>query len=316
MNSTFTNVTKLPFQPATKIGFISLTITAVVLFFGGLLSNGYVCYIIRGQKHLWRRSHEYMLFHLSLADMFTSTFGVFSQWHLFFNLFYNGIPTTTALCHLEYFFNSFGLMASAYMVLAFGLARYITIVRHATYVLTRQLAKRMVLCTWAISFAISSPALFVYTGKQLSLDGTVSLRCYYAYREEKSAFDKRIRLYLVFLALTMIIIPFNVIAFTYWKIIGFVLRWRRAKSRPGWVTSFVELRSLKIAVLIMVSFVLCFAFYAIGLVYNLAGFTSEIFGKTNEHILIAKLLASFNSCINPWIYVIINQKRHGNIVRP
>lgn len=316
MTSNSTNTSSLPFRAATRSGFISLTITALVLFLIGLFSNGYVCFIIRRRRQLWRRSHELMLFHLAVADMIASTLGVFSQWHLFFNLFYNGIPTTSILCRLEYFFNSFGLMASVYMILIFGIARYITIAKNSTYTFTRKLAKRMLLLVWVFVLAASVPALFVYSGKNLSLNGTLALRCYYAFQDESDGYDWRVRVYLVFLSVLIIILPLSLIIFTYWKIISFIWQWKSSKARPDWGASLNELRALKIAIFIMITFVFCFAFYASGLVYNLAGFTSEIYGETNEHILVGKLLASSNSCINPWIYVIFNQKRHRNTITP
>lgn len=308
------NITSLPFRSATKLGFISLTITAALLFLTGLFSNGYVCFIIRSKAQLWRRSHEFMLFHLAVADMLASTCGVFSQWHLFFNLFYNGIPTTSFLCRLEYFLNSFGIMASVDMIVIFGIARYITLVKHASCTLNRKLATRMIFGTWLFVLVTSSPALFVFTGKRLSLDGRAALRCYYAFRDEGGKFHLRVRMYLLFLAIMIVLIPTTIIIFTYWKIIRYVWQWKHSKVQPSWSTPNLEARAMKIAVFIMITLVLCFAFYASGLVYNLTGFTSKIYGETNEHILIGKLLASANSCINPWIYVIFHRRRLRSIV--
>nr|XP_005909137.1 PREDICTED: vasopressin V2 receptor [Bos mutus] len=234
------------------------------VFVAVALSNGLVlgALVRRGRRGRWAPMHVF-IGHLCLADLAVALFQVLPQLAWDATDRFRG---PDALCRAVKYLQMVGMYASSYMILAMTLDRHRAICRpmlaHRHGGGTHW--NRPVLLAWAFSLLFSLPQLFIFA--QRDVDGSGVLDCWARFAEPWG-----LRAYVTWIALMVFVAPALGIAACQ----VLIFREIHASLGPGPAPFF--------------------------LVQLWAAWDPEA-PREGPPFVLLMLLASLNSCTNPWIY--------------
>ncbi|XP_053435474.1 vasopressin V2 receptor isoform X2 [Nycticebus coucang] len=290
-----------PLLARVELALLSTVFVAVAL------SNGLVLGALarRGRRGPWAPMHIF-IGHLCLADLAVALFQVLPQLAWKATDRFHG---PDALCRAVKYLQMVGMYASSYMILAMTLDRHRAICRP-------MLAYRHgggahwnqpVLVAWAFSLLLSLPQLFIFAQREVS-NGV--LDCWARFAEPWG-----LRAYVTWIALMVFVAPALGIAacqvLIFREIHASLVpgpsertsgrcggRWTGTPSEGARVSAAMA-KTVRMTLVIVIVYVLCWAPFF--LVQLWAAWDPEA-PREGPPFVLLMLLASLNSCTNPWIY--------------
>ncbi|XP_049728107.1 vasopressin V2 receptor isoform X2 [Elephas maximus indicus] len=292
-----------PLLARAELALLSTVFVAVTL------SNGLVlgALVRRGRRGHWAPMHIF-IGHLCLADLAVALFQVLPQlaWDATDRFWGPDV-----LCRAVKYLQMVGMYASSYMILAMTLDRHRAICRPMLAYRHGGGARwnRPVLVAWACSLLLSLPQLFIFAQRDVG-DGSGVLDCWARFAEPWG-----LRAYVTWIALMVFVAPALGIAACQVLIFREIhaslvpgpserARGRRSRHRPGGPSegarvSAAMAKTVRMTLVIVIVYVLCWAPFF--LVQLWAAWDPEA-PREGPPFVLLMLLASLNSCTNPWIY--------------
>ncbi|XP_063068644.1 arg8-vasotocin receptor-like [Engraulis encrasicolus] len=309
-------------EEVAKIEITALSITFVVAVVG----NVSVLLALNSNAKKKKKSSRVHLFikHLSLADLVVAFFQVLPQlcWEITFR-FYG----PDFLCRIVKHLQVLGMFASTYMMVMMTLDRYIAIC-HPLKTLQQptQRAYVMIATTWACSLVLSAPQYFIFSLSEIQ-NGSDVYDCWGHFVEPWG-----VRAYITWITAGIFLVPVVVLVICY----GFICRsiWMNVKyktqrragttatgaelppHRSGLIgkasvssvtiISRAKLRTVKMTFVIVLAYIICWAPFFIVQMWSVWDANFSWDDSENTAVTLSALLASLNSCCNPWIYMLFS----------
>ncbi|XP_034610669.1 vasopressin V1a receptor [Trachemys scripta elegans] len=302
-----------------------------LIFAAALLGNGLVLLALRRTARKASRVHLFIR-HLSLADLAVAFFQVLPQlcWEVTYR--FHG---PDGLCRVVKHLQVFGMFASAYLLVAMTADRYVAVC-HPLQTL-RQPARRphaMVAAAWALSLLLSTPQYFIFSLSEVER-GSQVYDCWAHFVQPWGP-----RAYVTWITGGIFVAPVLVLATCYGFICGHLWRNIRGKTRrrgeggggarrkqgaaaaagpPGGAfrrgllptpcvssvktISRAKIRTVKMTFVIISAYIVCWAPFFTVQMWSVWDPQFSWIDSENTVITVTALLASLNSCCNPWIYM-------------
>ncbi|XP_038826564.1 isotocin receptor-like [Salvelinus namaycush] len=296
-----------PLKRNEDVAKVEVTVLVLVLLLA-LAGNLCVLLAIHTSKHSHSRMYYFMK-HLSIADLVVAIFQVLPQliWDITFRFYGSDV-----LCRLVKYLQVVGMFASTYMLVLMSIDRCLAICQPL-----RSLHKRKdrfyVIASWMLSLVFSTPQVYIFSLREV---GNGVYDCWGDFVEPWGA-----KAYITWISLTIYIIPvailsicYGLISFKIWQ--NFKMKTRRdqcmsltPRTSKGATLSRVssvrliskaKIRTVKMTFVIVVAYIVCwtpFFFVQMWSAWDPAA------PREDMAFIIAMLLASLNSCCNPWIYM-------------
>ncbi|XP_044307955.1 oxytocin receptor [Varanus komodoensis] len=280
-----------------------------LIFFLALTGNLCVLLAVHTTRHKHSRMYFFMK-HLSIADLVVAIFQVLPQliWDITFR-FYG----PDYLCRLVKYLQVVGMFASTYMLLLMSLDRCLAICQPLRS-LHRRSDRLSVLLTWMVCLLFSIPQLQIFSMRNVDHGG---IDCWATFIQPWGP-----KAYITWITLTVYIIPVLVLSICY-GLISFKI-WQNVKLKTIHDTSLnltssnshggtlsrvssikliskAKIRTVKMTFIIVLAFIMCWTPFFIVQMWIV---WDENAPKEDLPFIITTLLASLNSCCNPWIYML------------
>ncbi|KAK7891622.1 hypothetical protein WMY93_023585 [Mugilogobius chulae] len=269
-------------EEVAKIEILVLSVTFVVAVAG----NVSVLLAMRHTKKKMSRMHLFIR-HLSLADLVVAFFQVLPQlcWEVTFR--FSG---PDALCRL---------------------------VKHLQQ--PTQRAYIMIVSTWVCSLVFSTPQYFIFSLSEIQ-NGSEVYDCWAHFIEPWGA-----KAYITWITVGIFLVPVAILMICY----GFICRsiwnnikYKKRKSASGAAAkkgligkhsvssvttiSRAKLRTVKMTFVIVLAYIICWAPFFTVQMWSVWDKNFQWVDSENTAVTLSALLASLNSCCNPWIYMIFS----------
>ncbi|XP_012680256.2 oxytocin receptor b [Clupea harengus] len=296
-----------PLKRNEEVAKVEVTVLVLILVFA-LAGNFFVLLAIHTSKRSKSRMYYFMK-HLSIADLVVAIFQVLPQliWDITFR-FYG----PDFLCRLVKYLQVVGMFASTYMLVLMSIDRCLAICQPL-----RSLHQRKdcyyVIATWVLSLLFSIPQVHIFSLKDV---GNGVFDCWGDFVQPWGA-----KAYITWISLTIYICPvtilsvcYGMISFKIWQ--NFRLKTRREQcisltpraSKGSALTrvssvkliSKAKIRTVKMTFVIVVLYIICWTPFFFVQMWSAWDPDAP---REALPFIIAMLLASLNSCCNPWIYL-------------
>lgn len=303
-----------PFGRNEEVAKLEIRVLSLV-FVAAVLGNASVLLAMYRTRRKPSRMHLFMK-HLSLADLVVAFFQVLPQlfWEITFR-FYG----PDFLCRIVKHLQVLGMFASTYMMVMMTLDRYIAIC-HPLQTLQQptQRAHIMIGSTWLCSLVLSSPQYFIFSLSEVT-PGSGVYDCWGHFVEPWG-----LRAYITWMAVGIFLLPVAILVFCYGLIcrtIGRNLKYKTRRSTSGSAPermlgrssvssvstiSRAKLRTVKMTFVIVLAYVVCWAPFFTVQMWSVWDESFVWHDSENKAVTVVALLASLNSCCNPWIYMIFS----------
>ncbi|NWH20256.1 V1AR protein, partial [Grus americana] len=267
-----------------------------VTFAVAVVGNGSVLLALRRTPRKASRMHLFIR-HLSLADLVVAFFQVLPQlcWEVTHR--FHG---PDGLCRVVKHLQVFGMFASAYMLVAMTADRYIAVC-HPLKTL-QQPTKRsygMIAAAWALSLLLSTPQYFIFSLSEVER-GSQVYDCWAHFIMPWGP-----RAYITWITGGIFVAPVLILVTCYGFICYHIWRNVRGKTRPGealeFIISWVFLLSPKLSLTIVRALIAPNKGLKASLKCRFLQRNKD--NSENTATTVTALLASLNSCCNPWIYM-------------
>ncbi|XP_006633869.2 arginine vasopressin receptor 1Aa [Lepisosteus oculatus] len=299
-------------EDVAKIEITVLSITFVVAVIGNLS----VLLALYRTKKKMSRMHLFIK-HLSLADLVVAFFQVLPQlcWEITFR--FSG---PDSLCRIVKHLQVLGMFASTYMMVMMTVDRYIAIC-HPLKTLQQptQRSYIMIIGTWICSLVLSTPQYFIFSLSEIK-NGSDVYDCWAHFIKPWG-----IKAYITWITVGIFLIPVVILVVCYgfichsiWKNIRYKTKKHvgETASKNGLIArssvssvstiSRAKLRTVKMTFVIVLAYVVCWAPFFIVQMWSVWDENFSWDESENTAVTLSALLASLNSCCNPWIYMIFS----------
>ncbi|XP_043097133.1 oxytocin receptor b [Puntigrus tetrazona] len=301
------NQTVNPLKRNEEVAKVEVTVLVLILLLA-LAGNLCVLVAIQTSKHGQSRMYYFMK-HLSIADLVVAVFQVLPQliWDITFR-FYG----PDFLCRLVKYLQVVGMFASTYMLVLMSIDRCLAIWQPLRS-LRRRKDRFFVLASWIISLLFSLPQVYIFSLREVG-DGVFD--CWGDFVQPWGA-----KAYVTWISLTIYIIPvailsvcYGLISYKIWQ--NFKLKTRRDQClsltpRPAKGTALsrvssvkliskAKIRTVKMTFVIVLAYIICWTPFFFVQMWSA---WDPMAPREAMAFIIAMLLASLNSCCNPWIYM-------------
>ncbi|XP_037304369.2 oxytocin receptor b [Pungitius pungitius] len=302
------NATANPLKRNEEVAKVEVAVLVLVLLLA-LTGNLCVLRAIPAAKHGQSRMYYFMK-HLSIADLVVAVFQVLPQliWDITFRFYGPDL-----LCRLVKFLQVVGMFASTYMLVLMSVDRCLAICQPLRSV-HRGKDHVYVVASWTLSLMFSAPQAYIFSVRDVG-DGVYD--CWGDFVQPWGA-----KAYITWMSLSIYILPvailsicYGLICFKIWQ--NFNLKTRKEhflalSQRPskgaqplGRVSSVrliskAKIRTVKMTFVVVIAYIVCwtpFFFVQMWSAWDPAA------PREDMAFIIAMLLASLNSCCNPWIYM-------------
>ncbi|XP_061919262.1 arginine vasopressin receptor 1Aa [Entelurus aequoreus] len=296
-------------EELARVEVLVLSVTFVVAVVG----NVSVLLAMHNTKRKMSRMHLFIR-HLSLADLVVAFCQVLPQlcWRITYR-FYGPDVLCRAVKHLQVT----GMFASTYMMVMMTVDRYIAIC-HPLKTLQQPTRRScvMIVSTWTCSLALSAPQVFIFSLSEVR-NGTGVYDCWAHFVEPWGA-----RAYITWITVGIFLVPVVILVVCYgfichsiWRNIKFKKRKGAAgkdglmgKSSVSSITTIsrAKMRTVKMTLVIVLAYIVCWAPFFIVQMWSVWDVSLQFADSENTAVMLSALLASLNSCCNPWIYMIFS----------
>nr|BAG66063.1 vasotocin type1 receptor [Protopterus annectens] len=294
-----------------ELAKIEITVLAVI-FLVAVIGNISVLLALYKSKKKMSRMHLFIK-HLSLADLVVAFFQVLPQlcWEVTYRFYGPDI-----LCRIVKHLQVMGMFASTYMLVIMTVDRYIAIC-HPLKTL-QQPTKRsymMIITAWVGSFVLSTPQYFIFSLTEVK-NGSDVHDCWANFIMPWGA-----KAYITWITFGIFIIPVIILTTCYGFICHSIWRNIKCKTRQGMseyalknglmpscvssvrTISRAKIRTVKMTFVIVVAYIVCWAPFFIVQMWSVWDDQFSWDESENTAVTVSALLASLNSCCNPWIYM-------------
>ncbi|XP_034022503.1 oxytocin receptor [Thalassophryne amazonica] len=297
-----------PLKRNEEVAKVEVTVLALILF---LALSGNLCVLlaIHTAKHGQSRMYYFMK-HLSIADLVVAIFQVLPQliWDITFRFYGPDI-----LCRLVKYLQIVGMFASTYMLVLMSIDRCVAICQPLRS-LHRRKDRLYVIFSWILSLLFSIPQMYIFSLREI---GSGVYDCWGDFVQPWGT-----KAYITWISLTIYIIPvailsvcYGLISFKIWQ--NFKLKTKREQcisltpdtskgNRTLTRVSSVKLISkakittVKMTFVIVLAYIVCWTpFFSV----QMWSAWDPAAPREAMPFIISMLLASLNSCCNPWIYM-------------
>ncbi|KAM4740675.1 isotocin receptor-like [Anableps anableps] len=302
------NNTINPLKRNEEVAKVEVTVLVLVLILA-LTGNLCVLWAIHTTKHSQSRMYYFMK-HLSIADLVVAVFQVLPQliWDITFR-FYG----PDFLCRLVKYLQVVGMFASTYMLVLMSIDRCLAICQPLRSV-HKGKDRFCVIVSWILSLFFSTPQAYIFSLREV---GNGVYDCWGDFVKPWGA-----KAYITWMSLSIYILPvailsicYGLICFKIWQNINMKTRRehflaltpRQSKgahplSRVSSVRliSKAKIRTVKMTFVVVIAYIVCwtpFFFVQMWSAWDPAA------PREDMAFIISMLLASLNSCCNPWIYM-------------
>ncbi|KAA8580098.1 arg8-vasotocin receptor [Etheostoma spectabile] len=307
-----------PFGRNEDVAKLEITVLSLA-FLAAVVGNVSVLLAMYKTRRKPSRMHLFMK-HLSLADLVVAFFQVLPQlcWEITYR--FHG---PDFLCRIVKHLQVLGMFASTYMMVMMTLDRYIAIC-HPLQTLQQptQRAHIMIGSTWACSLVLSIPQYFIFSLSEVH-PGSAVYDCWGHFVEPWG-----LRAYITWMTAGIFLVPVVVLVFCYglicrtiWMNLKYKTRRNKtagsaAESKNGALNrgsvssvstiSRAKLRTVKMTFVIVLAYVVCWTPFFTVQMWSVWDKTFSWDDSENTTVTLTALLASLNSCCNPWIYMIFS----------
>ncbi|XP_051931454.1 isotocin receptor-like [Hippocampus zosterae] len=278
----------------------------VLVLLLALTGNLCVLWAIRAAKTRQSRMFYFMR-HLSIADLVVAVFQVLPQliWDITFR-FYG----PDALCRLVKYVQVVGMFASTYMLVLMSIDRCLAVCQPLRPV--RRGRDRACVCTsWLLSLIFSTPQVYIFSLRDVG-DGVYD--CWGDFVQPWGA-----KAYITWMSISIYILPVGVLGVCYglicvkiWQ--NFNLKTRReqvlapslnharhlCRVSSVRLISKAKIRTVKMTLVVVLAYIVCWTPFFFVQMWSA---WDDAAPREDTAFIIAMLLASLNSCCNPWIYM-------------
>ncbi|XP_052452956.1 arg8-vasotocin receptor-like [Carassius gibelio] len=304
-----------PFGRDEEVAKIEIAVLSVT-FAVAVIGNCSVLVAIHNTKKKPSRMHLFIK-HLSLADLVVAFFQVLPQlcWEITFR-FYG----PDFLCRIVKHLQVMGMFASTYMMVMMTLDRYIAIC-HPLKTLQQSTRRShiMIAGTWISSLLLSTPQYFIFSLSEIQ-NGSDVYDCWGHFIQPWG-----VRAYITWITAGIFLIPVIILMTSY----GFIchsirmnIRYKTKKT-PGdgahkngligkssvssvTTISRAKLRTVKMTFVIVLAYIICWAPFFTVQMWSVWDKNFSWDDSENTAVTLSALLASLNSCCNPWIYMVFS----------
>ncbi|XP_012994489.3 arg8-vasotocin receptor [Esox lucius] len=224
------------------------------------------------------------------------------------------------LCRIVKHLQVMGMFASTYMMVMMTLDRYIAIC-HPLKTL-QQPTKRsyiMIVSTWICSLVLSMPQYFIFSLSEIK-NGSDVYDCWGHFIEPWG-----VRAYITWITISIFLIPVFLLIICYGYICHAIwknIKYKTRKTTVGDATknslivknavssvttiSRAKLRTVKMTSVIVLVYIICWSPFFIVQMWSVWDENFAWDDSENTAVTLSALLASLNSCCNPWIYMIFS----------
>nr|XP_056706318.1 vasopressin V2 receptor [Euleptes europaea] len=281
------------------------------IFLLATLSNGLVLGALARRSHRALPMHRF-IHHLCLADLTVALFQVLPQliWDIT-----DRFQGPDVLCRAVTYLQVVGMFASSYVIVAMTYDRYRAICRPMV-AFRKGLACRYrpVVVAWTASFLLGLPQLFIFSKKKLP---SGDHECWAQFVQPWGP-----RAYVTWVTLMVFVLPTGFIATCQGLIFREVHRSLRfgpegalggRGSRQGASPiSGAVTKTLRMTLVIVVTYVVCWAPFFLVQLWSVWDPQAPI---KHAAFTLLMLLASLNSCTNPWVYAAFSRSISGELCR-
>ncbi|XP_076863189.1 arginine vasopressin receptor 1Aa [Brachyhypopomus gauderio] len=308
-------------EEVAKIEITVLSITFVIAVIGNLS----VLVAMYNTKKKTSRMHLFIK-HLSLADLVVAFFQVLPQlcWKITFR-FYG----PDFLCRMVKHVQVSGMFASTYMMVMMTLDRYISIC-HPLKTLQQPTRRSYIMIgsTWISSLVLSIPQYFIFSLSEIQ-NGSHVYDCWGHFIQPWG-----VKAYITWITVGIFLIPVFILMICYgfichsiWKNIHYKTRKSVTEKacKNGLIgnssvssvstISRAKLRTVKMTFVIVLAYIICWAPFFIVQMWSVWDVNFKWDESDNTAVTLSALLASLNSCCNPWIYMIFSGHLLQDFVR-
>uniref|UniRef100_A0A8C1VHY6 Arginine vasopressin receptor 1Aa n=2 Tax=Cyprinus carpio TaxID=7962 RepID=A0A8C1VHY6_CYPCA len=304
-----------PFGRDEEVAKIEIAVLSVT-FAVAVIGNCSVLVAIHNTKKKTSRMHLFIK-HLSLADLVVAFFQVLPQlcWEITFR-FYG----PDFLCRIVKHLQVMGMFASTYMMVMMTLDRYIAIC-HPLKTLQQSTRRShiMIAGTWISSLLLSTPQYFIFSLSEIQ-NGSEVYDCWGHFIQPWG-----VRAYITWITAGIFLIPVILLMTCY----GFIchsirmnIRYKTkmtpadgahkngliGKNSVSSVTTIsrAKLRTVKMTFVIVLAYIICWAPFFTVQMWSVWDKNFSWDDSENTAVTLSALLASLNSCCNPWIYMVFS----------
>ncbi|WAR09883.1 ANR-like protein [Mya arenaria] len=291
-----------------------------------LLGNLMVIVVLMYRKRKLSRMKMFII-HLAVADISVALFQVLPQLVMDITFKFDG---NNFLCKLVKYMQVGTMYSSTYVLIMTALDRYMSIcdpLNSQTW--TTKRVHVMAAIAWILSAIFSLPQLFIFSYKQ-RLDGVHD--CMDNFDLETQFWT--LQAYVTWIFISVYVVPFVILTMCYTKICHVVWVSVNAKETHNAVKrkthyrngssqynteetvtnprahskkmSKSKIKTVKLTLTVVICFIVCWAPFFITQMWAAFDMNAPYF--TSHIMAIATLLASLNSCTNPWIYLAFSDK--------
>uniref|UniRef100_A0A3B5M9D9 Vasopressin V2 receptor n=1 Tax=Xiphophorus couchianus TaxID=32473 RepID=A0A3B5M9D9_9TELE len=284
------NLTELERDPLLAVA--EVVVLAVILLLA-LVGNGLVLVVLLRRRQNHSPLHQFMQ-NLCVADLVVALFQVLPQlvWDA-----RGRFPGPDFLCRLVKYLQVLGMFASSYMIVAMTVDRHYAICcplqAHRSGATKRW--NTLILLAWSLSLLLSFPQVFIFSRSEVA-PGVYECWGHFAQSWGLQA-------YVTWMTLAIFIIPVLIITFcqsdpTAPPAVSSTHPHKAPVARAGEVTAAMS-KTVKMTLVIVLVYSICWApFFSVQL---WAAWDPDPPQRDTAFTLLM-LLASLNSCTNPWIY--------------
>ncbi|XP_034388115.1 oxytocin receptor like [Cyclopterus lumpus] len=302
------NTTVNPLKRNEEVAKVEVAVLVLVLLLA-LTGNLCVLWAIPTSKHSQSRMYYFMK-HLSIADLVVAIFQILPQliWDITFRFYGPDL-----LCRLVKYLQVVGMFASTYMLVLMSIDRCLAICQPLRSVHKRK-DRFYVVASWTLSLIFSTPQAYIFSLRDV---GNGVYDCWGDFIQPWGA-----KAYITWMSLSIYIFPvailsicYGLICFKIWQ--NFNLKTRKDQflaltQRPSngaqhlcrvssvRLISRAKIRTVKMTFVVVLAYIVCwtpFFFVQMWSAWDPAAPREDV------AFIIAMLLASLNSCCNPWIYM-------------
>nr|BBH84761.1 oxytocin receptor [Scyliorhinus torazame] len=305
-------------QPRVRnelVAKLEVTVLAVILILA-LSGNLAVLLAIHTNRHKPSRMY-YFVKHLSIADLVVAVFQVLPQliWEITFRFY-----APDLLCRAVKYLQVVGMFASTYLLIVMSIDRCLTICQPLKSLHQRS-NRAYVLCSWVVSLLFSLPQLFIFSLKQM---GPGAYDCWGHFIQPWGA-----RAYVTWFTLSVYVVPvlllllcYSLITLKIWRNVKLKTQREAGASRGGAMLSRVssikiisraKIRTVKMTFVIVLAYIVCWTPFFVVQMWSV--WDDQAPEETDWPFVISMLLASLNSCCNPWIYMCFTGRLYHDLIQ-
>uniref|UniRef100_A0A8C6PDT0 Vasopressin V2 receptor n=1 Tax=Nothobranchius furzeri TaxID=105023 RepID=A0A8C6PDT0_NOTFU len=270
--------------------YLCVVVLAVILLLA-LLGNGLVLVVLLKRRQHQNPLHQFML-NLCVADLVVALFQVLPQlvWDA-----KGRFPGPDFLCRLVKYLQVLGMFASSYMIVAMTMDRHYAICcplqAHGSGAAKRW--NTFIMLAWSLSLLLSLPQVFIFSRSEVAPG---IYECWGTFAETWG-----LKAYVTWMTLAIFIIPLIIITFCQVltpPAVCFPHPPKAPPARGGEVTAAMS-KTARMTLVIVLVYSICWApFFSV----QLWAAWDPNPPQRGAAFTLLMLLASLNSCTNPWIY--------------